>query len=131
MRRFPRKWDQALAALLASPTIATAATAAGIGERTLRQWCKCPAFSNEYKRRSRAVLDGATSALAAATQEAVETLIDSLKAARPSDKIRAALGILTQAIKTSELLDLEQRLQELEERFAQREQVGVNGRMHR
>jgi hypothetical protein len=128
MTRFPRRWHFAVAALLTEQTIQAAAVKAGVSERALRSWLKVPAFAADFKKRSKAVLNSATSKLASATMLATETLIDNLQATKPGDRIRAAVSILTAAIRTSELYDLAARLEELEKRSEQ--QQTTNGRMH-
>ncbi len=112
--KLPRKMEVALAALLTEPTIAGAATKSGLGERTLRVWLKTPMFAAAFKDRCRAVLDATTSALSAATADAVQTLRRNLTCGNAAAEIRAAAAILDHAYKAAELLDVAKRLEELE-----------------
>ncbi|MBI3909994.1 MAG: hypothetical protein HY320_03565 [Armatimonadetes bacterium] len=47
--KLPRKREQAIAALLAEPTVGAAAGAAGVGYATLRRWLALPEFDAEYR----------------------------------------------------------------------------------
>jgi len=47
---FPRKKEQAIAALLSQRTIEGAARAIGIGVKTLKRWLKNPEFQSEYRK---------------------------------------------------------------------------------
>jgi hypothetical protein len=58
--------------------------------------------------------------LLGATRKSVETLEINLGAERPSDQIRAAVAILEHASRGVELLDLAERLAEVERRLAER-----------
>jgi hypothetical protein len=109
-----RKQDLAVAALLSEPTVAAAATRAGVGERTLRGWLRQPAFQALYQDARRQVLEGAVGRLQQAAGEAVETLRRNLTAGRSADQVRAAGLILQHALGTAELLDMAERLEALE-----------------
>jgi hypothetical protein len=111
-----RKQEQAVAALLSEPTVAAAASNAGVAERTLWRWLQVPEFHAEYRAARRRVVEGAIGQLQRATVEAVETLRRNLNCGSPSTEVRAALGILDQAVRGVELLDIEELLSELETR---------------
>jgi hypothetical protein len=61
--KLSRKREKAIAALLTEPTIAQAAKAAGIGEKTLRRWLKSPEFSLAYDAARRELIDVAMVAM--------------------------------------------------------------------
>src|SRR5262245_17197290 len=95
-----RRWERAIAALLAEPTIGQAAKAAGISDKTLRRWLKEPAFSAEYRAARRQAVDHALTILRQMAGEAVETLRRNLGPSVPeSVQVRAALAILDLALK--------------------------------
>jgi hypothetical protein len=119
--KLTRKQEQAVAALLGKATLAEAAAEAGVSERALRGWMKDPGFSRAYAEARRAVLEASIGRLQQATGEAVETLRACLQAKRDSDRIRAAVAILDQALKGAELMDLAGRLEELERGLAPEE----------
>ena len=116
--KLERRQEQAIAALLAHPTIPAAATACGVGEATLWRWLQQPDFRAAYREARRQVVEVAIAGLQQATGEAAEALRRNLTCGQPGAEIRAALGILGQAIKGAELLDLAERVAALEEQQA-------------
>src|SRR5271163_1806791 len=92
--KLTRKQEQAIAALLAEPTIDAAAEKAGVGLTTLKNWLKLPAFLAAYRGARRQVVEGALGQLQQATGEAVDALKRNLKSGQPGNEIRAAVAIL-------------------------------------
>ena len=114
--RQPRKREEAIAALLAQPTIVEAARAVGVWEKTLRRWLQDPAFASSYRAARRQVTENALLALQRAAGEAVATLSRNLQPPTPASvQVRAALGILDQTFKAVELLDLQNDIAELKQ----------------
>jgi hypothetical protein len=111
-----RKQELAIAALLAEPTVEAAASRAGVSERTLQRWLRLPEFSGAYRAARFDLLDGTVKDLQQAGTRAVETLVKALGSKNVGDRIRAALGLLTQAQRGTELTEIEQRLRVLEAR---------------
>ncbi|MBI4494165.1 MAG: hypothetical protein HY690_15360 [Chloroflexi bacterium] len=109
-----RREEQALLALLAEPTVEAAAKAAGVSPVTLWRWLQHPDFQERYREARRRVLEHAIAVLQQVAGEAAATLRRNLVCGTPSVEVRAALGILDQAVKGTELLDLEQRVLALE-----------------
>lgn len=104
--KLSRHQEQAIAALLTQPSIATAAATAGVAERTLKTWLALPAFQVAYQAARKELLDRTVGQLLAACGEAVQALQQNLTADRPSDRTKAALAILGLAIKGCETLTL-------------------------
>jgi hypothetical protein len=104
--KLERKQEQAIAALLAEPTIEAAARKAKVAHATLKGWLKQPAFEAAYAEARRQVLERTVARLLASTIKAVEALDRNLDADRPGDQIRAAVAVLEHAAKGVELLDL-------------------------
>src|SRR5713226_9656727 len=105
-----RKQEEAIAALLAKPTIVDAAKTAGIGESTLRRWLSKPQFAGNYRAARRQAFEAAIAALQQASGEAVATLRRNLSDPAPQGvQVRAALGILEQAVRAVEVMDLAER----------------------
>ena len=111
----PQREDAALAALLSEPTIEAAATKAGIGESTLLRWMAEPAFKTRLRAARRSVVEGAIGRLQQATTQAVDALTRNLTCGTPSVEVGAAKGVLAQAIKAVELVDLAERIEALEQ----------------
>jgi hypothetical protein len=112
--KLTRKQEEALAALLACPTILEAAARIEVDESTLRRWLKQPAFRAAYRQARAQVLEAAVGRLQQAASLAVDTLVKHLAAEKPGDAIRAADLILQHAMRGAELLDLAERVDELE-----------------
>ena len=107
--------EKALAALIANPTLETAAQASKVSPRTLQRWIReDPLFQAEYREARRAALDAAIAALQTSATEAIETLRRNLSNRNAHAQIRAATTILDYAFKGSERFDLEHRIAELE-----------------
>lgn len=113
--KLTRKQDAAIGALLSQPTISAAAASVVIGEATLRRWLKNPAFRAEYRRYKQEIFEHSIALLQASGDEAVKTLLSSLRADSEPVRLRAACAILDYAIKGSEIIDLEGRVSQLEE----------------
>jgi hypothetical protein len=95
-----RKWEQAIAALLAEPTVGAAAGKAGVSYRTLKGWLALPEFLRAYRRARREVLEAAVGRLQAAAGQAVDTLLAVAKeGAKDGDRVRAAVALLDHAFR--------------------------------
>lgn len=108
---------KALIALLTHPTVAEAATAAGLGHRTVARYLADPAFKTELSKRQDALVASVTSSLVGLAGKAIATLRDILedKEASASVRARVALGWLAQMRQAVELADLAERIAKLEE----------------
>jgi hypothetical protein len=124
--KLPRKQEQAIAALLSEPTVAAAAAAADVSERTLRAWLTLPAFRSAYRAARSEVLESAVARLQRTADRAVETLEQALSAPRDSDRIRAATAILDRAQSGAELSDLLERIEALEAEAGRRRRRGAS-----
>jgi len=103
--KMSRMQDRAIAALLSASTIGDAARAVGIGERTLREWMKVPAFRLAYQDARRELIATAIGRLQAGAGVAVDALVEVARHGRPSERIRAASVLLTHARMGVELPD--------------------------
>lgn len=117
MKLFPAKQEKALSALLTAPNIKTAAENAGVSDVTLWRWLKDTDFAAEYGRLRREAVEQGLSQIQTATGEAVETLRKNLKCGNPTAENAAAKTILEQAVKAVEILDLQQRVERIENEF--------------
>ncbi len=110
------KQKKALAALITSPTIETAAKAAGVGYTTLRRWLKDDEdFRREYERELAGLV---TDAAAKAKQSMVPAVLVLRKilvhGSSETARITAARSLLEYGLKLVELADLTARLDALE-----------------
>jgi hypothetical protein len=108
------KRRRALLALLSAPTITAAADRAGVSAKTLYRWLDDAAFLSALRTAQRQVFDRALGSLQAATAEAVDTLRTGLAAALPPTRIRAAIAVVDLALRATEAIETEARLQALE-----------------
>ena len=115
----PRQY-KALSAMLESSSIRQAAAAAGIPEKTLYNWKKEPAFERAYwdALREKWAHTKGVALTVANPMLMVLVRVASKETARDADRISAASKVLDIALKVIELDDMEQRLKQLEERYA-------------
>ena len=109
--------EPAIVALLATPTIGSAAKAAEISGVTLWRWMKESEFKANLRAARRAVVEGAIGRLQQSATEAVNALQRNLSCGTPSVEVRAATAILDQTIKAVELFDMVERVEQLEARL--------------
>lgn len=110
------KQEKLLAALLASPTIQSAAKIAGVSEATALRYLKESEFSEAYRAARAAVVSHAVSQLQGACGDAVATLreVASDRQVPASSRVSAARAILDTSLKSIELDDLAARIERLE-----------------
>jgi hypothetical protein len=126
--RRPQREDAALAALLSEPTIATAATKAGIGESTLLRWMAEPAFKTQLLAARRSVVEGVIGRLQQVATQAVDSLTRNSTCGIPAVEVGATKAVLDQAIKAVELVDLAERVEALEQVAEQAAELEKGGR---
>ena len=106
--------EKALNALLNTNSIADAAKACGLSEKTLYRYLEDEDFQKEYRKARRSLVERSIGQIQTATSEAVETLRRNLHCENPSVEVRAAQIILDAASKGIETLDILERLEILE-----------------
>lgn len=111
----------AAVSLAKGETVAAAADAAGVNERTVRRWLADDEFAARVGELRSTMIDNAVGQLADAAGEAVQTLREMLAAESEPVRVRAARAILAAVVVLRESVELEDRLAELE-RSAQRDQ---------
>ncbi|MCW3051444.1 MAG: phage protein [Chthonomonadales bacterium] len=118
-----RKREEAIAALLAHPTIAGAAKAAGISEPTLLRWLKEEEFNADYREARRQMVEVAIGLLQKASGAAVTTLVTIMQDGEKPGSVRvsAARSVLDMAFRGVELQDMEVRLTALESALAEQD----------
>jgi hypothetical protein len=109
--------DQLLMALACGATIQAAAKQSGLAERTIYKRLKQPDFQLRLRDVQTDILKRTTGALTAAATESVRTLLELQKpGVPPSTRLGAARAVLELGIKMREIVELEVRLVELEQR---------------
>jgi transposase-like protein len=113
-QKLGRKKEAAIVALLAHDTIPKAAASIGVHAQSLKNWLKDEGFRRAFKQARRAVLDDALGHLHAVSREAVDTLRKLLKAKGESVRLGACRAILELGVKLRESIELEERIEALE-----------------
>ena len=107
--------DVALAALLSERTIAEAAAKAALSESTMLRWLADPAFKARYRDARRQVVEAAITGIQQAASDAVAALRRNLTCGIPAVEVGAAKSVLDFAVKGVELVDLAERVEQLEQ----------------
>ena len=114
--KFPRKMEEAIAALLTRPSIEEAARVLPVEPKTLRRWMREPEFQKEYLLARR---ESVSQAIARAQQNVGAAVTTTLKlmvdqATPASVRLRASEHIVNISVKGVEVEDVEARVSELE-----------------
>ncbi len=120
----PRQ-EQALVALLNQPTVAQAAAASGVSERTLHRWLAEPAFARVYRAARREAFSHAVSMAQRYTPLAVQTLAKTMTdtSSPHSSRVSAASNLLKFGRESIELDDLVGRVEALEQKNAEQKHI--------
>lgn len=109
------KQEKLIALLLTEKTIDEACRKAGVNVTTYWRWMQDDTFLREYRKVRRGILENTVAKLQSVTHQAIETLERNLHCENPSVEIRCAQIILEQSIKGMEALELENRIEQLED----------------
>lgn len=108
--------EQIIAAILTNSTNKSAAAACGLSEKQFYTRLSKPELKARLALTRTQLLEGATSAIQARVGEAVETMANIMHSSETpaQTRLNAADGIIRNALKMGEQLDLIRRLDELE-----------------
>lgn len=111
----PRK-RKAIEALLTTCDTTKAAQAAGVSRDTVYRWLKQEVFKNALEAGAKEALESLSRSLVSISSKAIETLEAALAydIKAPSTRVRAADVILGRLLQLKELVNLEERVSELE-----------------
>ena len=115
--------QQALVALISSPTIREASRKSGVSERTINEYMRTdPEFRKAYEENRQGIVREASERMANAFTSAVTTLTDITndKEVNPSTRVRSATAILEYGLKLWETTDIIQRIMDIEARLDER-----------
>ncbi len=113
---------KAIDALLTGASVANAAKAAGIAERTLYRWLADNAhFQQRLTQAEGQVIGGVTRRLVGYADHALTTMVQIMadRTHSPATRLRAAQAILDSMLRLRELRNIEERLARLEAAHAQ------------
>jgi hypothetical protein len=105
---------QALPYLLSCPTYEEAARRSGVCVKQIHEWLQQDHFRNELSKRRSEIFQEALSTLKSATSQAITTLVNILSEPDPRLRLSAADKILSNTLKSVELIEFEERLQQIE-----------------
>ena len=115
--KYPRKKEQAIAALMTQRGPEEAARTVGIAFKTLKRWMRLTDFQDDYLQARRDVVLQTNARIQQNSGAAASVLLKLMAdpATPASVRARASQCILDHAHKSLEMEDLEMRLQRLEE----------------
>lgn len=105
---------QVLPHLLESPSYEAAARQSGISAKQIYEWLKEPLFSKELQRQRNELFRRSIEALKAASRKAIQTMIDLLDEKDARIRLSASEKVLSNALKAIEVLEIDERLERLE-----------------
>ena len=113
--RFSARQQQALRALLETPSVASAAERCALSERTLYRYLEDEGFRAKYRHLRARLVEEVVASLQKIGVEAVGVLRASFEDESASVRLRAARNALDLMLKGTEFADWEERLRRLEE----------------
>lgn len=120
MAKLTAKQEKFIIALMQTSTIVDACKQAGITGNTGHKYLNDPGFNREYLKVRRGTMQQATNKLQQSAMIAVETLenvMTDVENSTPSARVQAARAVLENAYRSLELDDMQQRIEQLEERL--------------
>jgi alpha-L-fucosidase len=115
MDELPAKQEKLIALLLTEKTIDEACRKANVNVTTYWRWMQNEYFLRQYRKTRRGILENTIAKLQSVTHQAIETLERNLTCENPAVEIRSAQIILEQSIKGLETLDIENRIETIED----------------
>lgn len=115
-----RSRERAIVALMSHARLEDAAKAAGISRSTLCRMLADASFQGAYREARRQVFEAALSNLQEAAGAAVAALKRNLGCRKASVEVQAARAILDYSMRSVEMLELEERVRQLEASVSER-----------
>ena len=121
MSEISNKQEKLIALLLTERTIDEACKKAAVNVTTYWRWMQDENFLKHYRKARRGILENTVAKLQSVTYQAIETLERNLTCENPAAEIRSAQIVLEQSLKGLEILDIENRLESVEESLKEKE----------
>jgi hypothetical protein len=118
--KLSRRQLKAIPFLIGSPTYTQGCEKAKINKTTLYKWLKNPEFRTELDRQRSEIVEAAFGMIAQNIEKAVSTLVGLLDTGDDRVKRLTANDIVNHFLKRRELVDLEERIERIEERIETR-----------
>lgn len=122
----PRRLEEAIQALLTSPTIREAAARLGLNERTLRNWMDRDDFKQAFRAVRKSLIDHATSRMEALSGKALDTLEKNLTCGQHAVETSAAKTIWDIVVRVVEQNDIRDRMDAVEQQLQLAERGNQN-----
>lgn len=115
-KRLTAKRERAIIALMSETSVAAAARATGVGERTMHTWLRDDDFRQAYREARRQAFDRAISMTQQYAAAAVRTLLQVMadKESGAAARVSAAVALLKFGREGMELDELQERVERLE-----------------
>ncbi len=108
---------KAIPLILEAKSITEGVKKAGISKTTFYEWLKITEFKAEFTKQRQELIDLALHGLKTSTSEAVNVLRELLNASNESVRLRTAQTILENVLKSIEIENIENRIEELERKL--------------
>jgi hypothetical protein len=118
--KLSRRQIKAIPFLVGSPTYTQGCEKAKINKATIYKWLKNPEFKVELDRQRNEIVEAAFGMIAQNIEKAVTTLVGLLDTSDNRVKRLTANDIINHFLKRRELVDLEERIERIEERLDER-----------
>jgi hypothetical protein len=113
--KLPRRKEEAIAALLAQPSVVEAARVIGIGPQTLGRWMKDPLFDSAYRAAKRAEYRQSMARLGQWASVAIKSILRLMyQGKKPATRLKAARDIIRLAKEGQEIEDFAAALAQAE-----------------
>lgn len=109
-----RLQERAIEALLTTPSVLAAAQRLEVHPNTLRRWLRLPQFRAAYQQTSQQLLSNTINLMQSSTHAAIAALRQELLNENVTTRMQAAGMILSYTVKSTELLNLTERVSQLE-----------------
>lgn len=121
--KLSRRQIKAIPFLVTSPTYTHGCEKAKINKTTLYKWLKDPAFKAELDRQRDEIAAEAFGVLTQSLTKAVESLVGLLDTGDERTRRLTANDVINHFLKRRELVDLEERIERIEERLEARDRA--------
>jgi AcrR family transcriptional regulator len=112
-----RKFENVIACLLSSDTISQAASAAGISESTIYNYLRNAEFQKQYREVKQQIVSQAASSISTMTRPAIDEMFHLLLNSKSDNtRLKAAELIINYSLQLVTLDEIENRIEQLEER---------------
>ena len=111
------KQEKSILLLIAGLSLDAVAKKLKISPVTLWRWQQQDGYTARYRHLRRVRVEHSIASLQSLTNDAVECLRRNLTSGNTASEVRSALGILTKSLEGLDIMEMEQRVSEVEKRL--------------